>query len=103
MEQAKAAFQAGVMLTHYRRDLEQDHRAVADAIWQTFRDHLILEYEIPEFDGDLGSPNVFFPASGSVKKDKIEALLQHFASQRGKDWFDGKAFSALMRIRGLEC
>jgi LmbE family N-acetylglucosaminyl deacetylase len=103
MERAKAAFQADIVFTHYRGDFHQDHRTVSEVTWQTFRDHLILEYEIPKYDGDTGAPSVFVPVSGAVKNEKLEALTRYFASQRGKDWFDEDAFSALLRIRGLEC
>jgi len=103
MERAKETFQADIVFTHYRGDLHQDHRTVGEVTWQTFRDHLILEYEISKYDGDMGTPNVFFPVNNAVKEEKLEALQQHFASQRDKDWFDEEAFSALLRIRGVEC
>lgn len=103
LEKAKETFQADIVFTHHQQDLHQDHRTVGEVTWQTFRNHLILEYEIPKYDGDMGAPDVFFPVSGEVKREKLHALQQHFVSQRGKDWFDDEAFSALLRIRGMEC
>ena len=103
MERVRETFIADIVFTHYRGDLHQDHRAVSDVTWQTFRDHLILEYEIPKYDGDMGAPNAFCPITDLLKNQKLEALHRNFSSQRNKDWFDGDAFSAIMRIRGLEC
>ena len=103
LEEAKNAFPADIVLTHYRQDLHQDHRTLGEVTWQTFRDHLILEYEILKYDGDLSVPNMYVPVSESMKDQKLKALEQHFASQRGKDWFCAETFSALMRIRGVEC
>lgn len=103
LERAKETFRADIVFTHYREDLHQDHRTLGEVTWQTFRDHLILEYEIAKYDGDMGAPDFFFPVSDDVKDQKLRALRLHFASQRDKDWFDDEAFSALMRIRGLEC
>ena len=71
--------------------------------WNTFRDHLILEYEIPKWDGDLDKPNVYIPASSTVMARKIELLLGHFGSQRSKDWFDAETFTGLAHLRGIEC
>ena len=102
LEQAKQGFRADIVFTHSRDDLHQDHRTVGEVTWQTFRNHLILEYEILKYDGDTGTPNVFFPVSDAVKDEKLEALQRYFVSQRGKDWFDDGVFSALLRIRGME-
>ena len=90
------------MLTHHVADLHQDHRTVAELTWNTFRDHLILEYEIPKYDADLGRPNVFVPLSAAQAERKIRATVEHFASQRGRQWFDEETFRALLRLRGLE-
>lgn len=103
MQEAKEHFPADLIITHYRDDLHQDHRMVGEVTWQTFRDHLILEYEILKYDGDLGSPNAFFPISDEVRQRKLEAIQKHFSSQRDKDWFSEDTFSAVMRIRGIEC
>jgi LmbE family N-acetylglucosaminyl deacetylase len=96
-------FAPDLVLTHYGKDLHQDHRAVSELAWNTFRDQLILEYEIPKWDGGLGSPNLFVPASGADADAKIGALMECFPSQAGKHWFDDLTFRGLMRLRGLEC
>jgi LmbE family N-acetylglucosaminyl deacetylase len=92
-----------IVLTHTRDDLHQDHRLVCELTWNTFRDHLILEYEIPKWDGDVGRPNVYVPLDGDVVDRKLNVLESHFASQSEKDWFDGDLFRGLMRLRGMEC
>src|SRR6186997_2819836 len=92
-----------LVLTHTRGDLHQDHRLVCELTWNTFRDHLILEYEIPKYDGDLGTPNMFVPLDEEVASSKVEALLGSFPSQAEKPWFDESLFRALMRLRGMEC
>ena len=91
-----------LVLTHTRFDLHQDHRLACQLTWNTFRDHLILEYEVPKYDGDLGSPNVFLPLSDELVADKLRLLAEHHASQRGKHWFDDELFRGLMRLRGME-
>jgi LmbE family N-acetylglucosaminyl deacetylase len=92
-----------VILTHRRDDAHQDHREVCQLTWNLFRDHLILEYEIPKWDGDLCQPNVYMPLSSTVMERKIELLLAHFGTQRSKDWFDADTFRGLARLRGMEC
>jgi LmbE family N-acetylglucosaminyl deacetylase len=96
-------FAPDLVLTHYGQDLHQDHRVVSELAWNTFRDQLILEYEIPKWDGGLGSPNLFVPASVADADAKIAALMQCFPSQAGKHWFEDLTFRGLMRLRGLEC
>ena len=91
-----------LVLTHARDDLHQDHRLACELTWNTIRDHLILEYEVPKYDGDLGTPNVFVPLAEPVVADKLRLLGEHFASQSGKHWFDDELFRALLRIRGVE-
>jgi LmbE family N-acetylglucosaminyl deacetylase len=91
-----------LVLTHARDDLHQDHRLACELTWNTFRDHLILEYEVPKYDGDLGTPNVFVPLAEPVVADKLRLLGEHFASQSGKHWFDDELFRSLLRIRGME-
>jgi LmbE family N-acetylglucosaminyl deacetylase len=91
-----------VIFTHARGDLHQDHRLVNELTWNTWRDHLILEYEVPKYDGDLGAPNAFVPVSEAVAREKAELLVRHFPSQRGKHWFDEDLFLGLMRLRGAE-
>jgi LmbE family N-acetylglucosaminyl deacetylase len=92
-----------VVFTHCRSDAHQDHREVCQLTWNLFRDHLILEYEIPKWDGDLNQPNVFVPLSAAVLERKIDLLHAHFGTQRSKDWFDAETFAGLARLRGMEC
>jgi LmbE family N-acetylglucosaminyl deacetylase len=91
-----------LILTHYRDDLHQDHRIVCDLTWNTFRNHLILEYEIPKYDGDLGAPNLFTPLAREICDEKIAGILESFDSQRGRYWFRDETFRALMQLRGVE-
>ena len=91
-----------LVFTHTRHDLHQDHRLACELTWNTFRDHLILEYEIPKYDGDLGSPNVFVPLEESLVEEKLRVLREHYASQHSKHWFDDELFRGLMRLRGME-
>jgi LmbE family N-acetylglucosaminyl deacetylase len=102
-ESLKRTLQPDLILTHFRGDLHQDHRLVSELTWNTFRDHLILEFEIPKYDGDLGAPNLFVPLSESQVARKIENVLGAFASQRSRRWFREDTFRALMRLRGVEC
>jgi LmbE family N-acetylglucosaminyl deacetylase len=99
----KAELDPQVVFTHYRDDRHQDHRVLSDLAWNTFRNHLILEYEILKYDGDLGCPNLFVPVSQDVSNRKIEALLKHFKTQLSKHWFTRDTFEAMHRIRGIEC
>jgi len=92
-----------LILTHRRDDAHQDHRRVCRLTWNAFRDHTILEYEIPKWDGDMGQPNVYAPVSASVFERKIGLLIKHFGSQRSKQWFDAETFQGLARLRGMEC
>lgn len=103
MEGLKAEINPDVVLTHRRDDAHQDHREICQLTWNTFRDHLILEYEVPKWDGDLGQPNLYVPLSRSTLERKITLLQTHFVSQRAKDWFDPEIFSGLARLRGIEC
>jgi len=95
--------QPDVILTHARDDAHQDHRLVNELTWNTFRDQLILEYEIPKWDGDLGQPNLYIELSEEILSRKIELLHRHFGSQRSKAWFDEETFRGLARLRGIEC
>lgn len=101
-EELKVRFSPDLILTHARSDLHQDHRLINGLTWNTFRDHLILEYEIPKYDGDLGSPNVFVRLDEDVCQMKVEHILRFFQTQNGKPWFDGETFRGLMRLRGME-
>jgi LmbE family N-acetylglucosaminyl deacetylase len=91
-----------IIFTHYRHDLHQDHRLVSELTWNTFRNHLILEYEILKYDGDLGVPNVFVPLDEKVCREKIRIIMDSFESQKGKHWFTEDAFLSMLRIRGIE-
>ena len=102
-EDIRSTFDPDVIFTHYRDDRHQDHRILSDLAWNTFRSHLILEYEIPKYDGDLGNPNAFVPLSQEVCSRKIEMLLRHFKTQSTKQWFTRDTFEAMHRIRGVEC
>jgi LmbE family N-acetylglucosaminyl deacetylase len=101
-EDLKGRVDPQLVLTHTRHDLHQDHRLVCELTWNTFRDHLILEYEIPKVDGDLGTPNVFVPLTEAIVEEKLTLLERHFPSQAQRHWFDRETFSGLMRLRGLE-
>jgi LmbE family N-acetylglucosaminyl deacetylase len=96
-------FAPDLILTHCRGDLHQDHRLACELTWNTFRDHLILEYEIPKYDGDLGTPNFYVPLGETHVRRKIDLLAEHFASQQVKHWYEREMFLGLMRIRGMEC
>jgi LmbE family N-acetylglucosaminyl deacetylase len=96
-------FQADVVFTHHGDDRHQDHRLINEFTWNTFRDHQILEYEIPKWDGDLSRPTVYSPLDEAVMTRKIDLLMTHFGTQRSKQWFTPDTFRGLMRLRGLEC
>lgn len=102
-EALKESFSPDLIFTHYRKDLHQDHRLISELTWNTFRNHLILEYEIPKYDGDLGKPNFFVHLRDSLCHQKIKYLLKAFESQNGKHWFTEDAFRAILRVRGIEC
>jgi LmbE family N-acetylglucosaminyl deacetylase len=101
-EKLKGSLEPHIILTHARHDLHQDHRLVCELTWNTWRDHLILEYEIPKYDGDLGTPNVFVPVAEELAREKARLILRYFGSQRPKHWFDEELFLGLMRVRGME-
>ena len=101
-EQLKSEVNPDLIFTHWQGDAHQDHRVVSELTWNTFRNHLILEYEIPKYDGDMGRPNVFVSLDEADYKKKVDFLFEAFASQRQKPWFDQQLFLGLMRIRGME-
>ena len=101
-EETKSRMNPDVIFTHWRGDAHQDHRLISDLTWNTFRDNLILEYEIPKYDGDMGRPNMFVPLKEPLYERKVDYLFEAFRSQRAKRWFDRETFLGLMRIRGME-
>ncbi len=101
-ESLKKKFDPDIVFTHYRHDRHQDHRLISDLTWNTFRNHLVLEYEIPKYDGDLGQPNFFFKLTEKEASQKVKFIIDSYSSQAQKHWFDEETFLSLMRIRGLE-
>jgi LmbE family N-acetylglucosaminyl deacetylase len=101
-EALKRTVSPDLVFTHRREDLHQDHRTIGELTWNTFRDHLILEYEIPKYDGDFGSPNVFVGLDEALCRRKIDNLVRSFPSQAGRSWFGEDLFRAVLRLRGLE-
>jgi LmbE family N-acetylglucosaminyl deacetylase len=101
-ERLKGHVRPDIVFTHHIADRHQDHGLVGELTWNTFRDHLILEYEVPKYDGGLETPNVFAPLTAAVCRRKVRHLLRAFPSQRSKHWFDERTFLGLMRLRGLE-
>jgi LmbE family N-acetylglucosaminyl deacetylase len=101
-EEIKLKFTPDLVFTHTLADRHQDHRVLSDLTWNTFRDHLILEYEIPKFDGDLGSPNFFVHLDDVICGEKVRGIIESFPSQAGKHWFTEDTFYGMMRIRGVE-
>ena len=97
------AISPDLIFTHSRKDAHQDHRLIAELTWNTFRDHMILEYEVPKYDGDLGQPGLFVPLPLEISQKKVRYIMDAFESQRTKRWFREDTFSSLMRLRGMEC
>ncbi len=102
-EELKQRASPDLVLCTSRKDAHQDHRLISELTWNTFRNHLILEYEIPKYDGDMGQPNVFVPLSEDMYRKKIRYLTEAFQSQHSRSWFEESTFLALMRLRGMEC
>ncbi|MGV6816464.1 MAG: PIG-L deacetylase family protein [Thiotrichales bacterium] len=102
-EVLKQRFQPDVIFTHYNHDAHQDHRIISELTRNTFRSHLIFEYEIPKYDGDLGNPSVFIPVSRKDAEQKAAVLLEAFPSQNSRQWFSTETFMAIMRLRGIQC
>jgi LmbE family N-acetylglucosaminyl deacetylase len=102
-ERLKASIHPDLILTHRPQDLHQDHRTLGELTWNTFRDHLVLEYEIAKYEGDLGQPGVFVPLSTAVARRKVELIVKHFPSQAKRRWFKAENFEAMLRVRGIEC
>lgn len=101
-EELKELCSPDVIFTHYSKDLHQDHRLISDLTWNTFRNHWILEFEIPKYDGDLGAPNVFFELNEEISLKKCNYIIQCFKTQKDKHWFTSDTFLSLMRLRGVE-
>jgi LmbE family N-acetylglucosaminyl deacetylase len=102
-EALKRKYSPDLIFTHYRADLHQDHRVISDLTWNTFRNHLILEYEIPKYDGDFGAPNFFVPLESSICHHKIGTILASFETQGEKHWMTEDLLFSTLRIRGMEC
>jgi LmbE family N-acetylglucosaminyl deacetylase len=102
-EQLKSRVSPDLIFTHFLHDRHQDHRVIAELTWNTFRNHAILEYEIPKFEGDLGHPNVYVPLARATIDRKVGTLMECFPSQRTRQWFDADLFYGQMRLRGVEC
>ena len=102
-EDLKGTVSPDLIFTHRRNDDHQDHRVISELTWNTFRNHLILEYEIPKFEGDLGQPNWYVPLEKADADRKVELLMAHFGTQRSKTWFRPEVFRGLMALRSIEC
>jgi LmbE family N-acetylglucosaminyl deacetylase len=102
-EELKLTVSPDLILTHYRKDAHQDHRLISELTWNTFRDHMILEYEIPKYDGDLSQPSFYVPLPDELYQKKVRYIMDVFQSQRTKRWFEESTFLGLMRLRGMEC
>jgi LmbE family N-acetylglucosaminyl deacetylase len=102
-ESVKSEFDPSLILTHWQGDAHQDHRLLAELTFNTFRNHFVLEYEIPKYDGDLGNPNFFVPLTRAQLQRKVDTILRHFSSQRGRSWFVDETFIAMARLRGNGC
>jgi LmbE family N-acetylglucosaminyl deacetylase len=102
-EKLKRALKPDLVFTHRTDDLHQDHRTVGELTWNTFRDHLIAEYEIPKYEGDLGRPNLYVPLPRALALRKIELLQKHYRTQAARAWFKAENFEALLRLRAIEC
>jgi LmbE family N-acetylglucosaminyl deacetylase len=102
-ERLKSVVRPDLVLTHRRDDVHQDHRTIGELTWNAFRDHLIAEYEIPKYEGDLGHPNLYVPLAESTATRKVEHLMTVFGSQRNKRWFRPETFRGLMALRAVEC
>lgn len=101
-EQLTKEFSPDIIFTHFRNDLHQDHRLISELTWNTFRNHLILEYEIPKYDGDFGSPNFFIQFDETISLNKIGKIMKYFKSQSDKAWFTRDTFLSILRLRGVE-
>lgn len=103
LEASRATWSPDIVLSPSKKDAHQDHRLLGDLIPTVFRDHLVLQYEIPKWDGDLGRPSAYVPLTEDLMRRKVELLDTYFRSQRGRGWFDEEVFRGLARLRGMEC
>ena len=101
-ETLKQKFSPNLIFTHYKYDAHQDHQLLSNLTWNTFRNHLILEYEIPKYDGDLGKPNLFVHLPDAIVQNKVKYICDIFRSQKEKHWFSEDLFKSILRIRGIE-
>ncbi len=101
-EKLKAEFSPDIIFTHYLNDAHQDHRLISNLTWNTFRDHLILEYEIPKYDGDLVTPNLYVYLDETTVQRKLKFICDVFNSQKERSWFTEETFRSILRIRGIE-
>jgi len=101
-EDLKRRCDPDLIFTHYREDRHQDHRLISDLTWNTYRNHLILEYEIPKYDGDIGSPNCFVPLDEITCRRKVQTIIELFQTQQNRHWFTEDTFFSLLRLRGIE-
>jgi LmbE family N-acetylglucosaminyl deacetylase len=102
IDKIKLKISPDIIFTHYRNDLHQDHRLISELTWNAFRDHFILEYEVPKYDGDIGNPNFFVHLNEHLIRTKIHHLLSNFKTQKNRHWFTDDVFLALARLRGIE-
>ena len=102
-ERIKRKMDPDLVFTHWREDRHQDHRVLSDLAWNTFRNHTILEYEVPKYDGDLGQPNFYVALDEATCRRKVATILKHFESQAHRHWFTEDTFLSLLRLRGIEC
>jgi LmbE family N-acetylglucosaminyl deacetylase len=101
-EELKNDFNPDVIFTHYRNDLHQDHRLISELTCNTYRSHWILEYEVPKYDGDMGTPNLFVPVDDEICRRKTDYIVKCFVSQKDKHWFSADTFTSILRLRGIE-
>lgn len=102
-EELKRTVSPDLIFCPSRKDAHQDHRLIGELTWNTFRNHLIMEYEIPKYDGDLGQPSIFVALGPEQYQKKVNCLMEAFPSQHSKCWFQPQTFLSLMRLRGMEC
>lgn len=103
LEETARGRRADIVLAPCRGDAHQDHRTLAEIVPTVWRDHLVLSYEIPKWDGDLGRPSLYVPLSQELMREKVRRLHKAFPSQASREWFDDEVFLGLARLRGMEC